>query len=115
MHLITIMQAQACFNQPLPALPPVLLPPLPFLAGGVGGAGFRGGDFGFRRRGRRLCSGGSSGVGRGLDGVNVGVVGGYGHGTTGGSGTDAVLVTKLRDKGLAAGRPPAPDFLRMFS
>ena len=41
-HLITLMQAQACFNQPRPALPPVLLPPLPFLAGGVS-AGFLGG------------------------------------------------------------------------
>jgi hypothetical protein len=37
------MQAQACFNQPLPALPPVWLPPLPLLAGGGGSAGFSGG------------------------------------------------------------------------
>ncbi len=70
---------------------------------------------GFRRRGWRRCSGGSSSVGRGLYCVGVGVVGGYGHGTTGGSGTDVVLVTNLRDKSLAAGRPPAQDFLRMFS
>jgi hypothetical protein len=32
-HLITLMQAQACFNQP----------PLPLLGGGVGSAGFSGG------------------------------------------------------------------------
>ncbi len=42
-HLITLMQAQACFNQPRPALPPIWLPPLPLLAGGVGSAGFSGG------------------------------------------------------------------------
>jgi hypothetical protein len=42
-HLITLMQAQACFNLPLPALPPIWLPPLPLLAGGVGSAGFSGG------------------------------------------------------------------------
>jgi hypothetical protein len=42
-HRITLMQAQACFNQPLPALPPIWLPPLPLLAGGVGRAGFSGG------------------------------------------------------------------------
>ncbi len=34
---------QACFNQPRPALPPIRLPPLPLLAGGVGSAGFSGG------------------------------------------------------------------------
>jgi hypothetical protein len=38
-----IMQAQACFNQPRPALPPIWLPLLPLLAGGVGSAGFSGG------------------------------------------------------------------------
>ena len=37
------MQAQECFNQPLPALPPIRLPPLPLLAGDVGSAGFSGG------------------------------------------------------------------------
>ena len=37
------MQAKACFNQQRPALPLVLLRPLPFLARGVGGAGFSGG------------------------------------------------------------------------
>jgi hypothetical protein len=37
------MQAQVCFNQPLPALPPIMLPPVPLLAGGVGSAGFSGG------------------------------------------------------------------------
>ncbi len=37
------MQAQACFDQPLSALQPVLLPLLPLLAGGVGSAGFLGG------------------------------------------------------------------------
>ncbi len=42
-HLITLMQAQAYFNQPRPALPPIWLPPLPLLAGGVGSAGFSGG------------------------------------------------------------------------
>ncbi len=42
-HLITLMQAQACFNQPLLALPRVWLPSLPLLAGGVGRAGFSGG------------------------------------------------------------------------
>jgi len=42
-HLITLMQAQACFNQARPALPPIWLPPLPLLAGGVGSAGFSGG------------------------------------------------------------------------
>jgi hypothetical protein len=42
-HLITLMQAQACFNQQRQALPPIRLPPLPLLAGGVGSAGFSGG------------------------------------------------------------------------
>lgn len=42
-HLITLMQAQECFNQPRPALPPIRLPPLPLLAGDVGSAGFSGG------------------------------------------------------------------------
>ncbi len=42
-HLITLMQAQACFSQPRQALPPIWLPPLPLLAGGVGSAGFSGG------------------------------------------------------------------------
>jgi hypothetical protein len=37
------MQAQARFNHPLPAQPPIWLPPLPLLAGGVGSAGFSGG------------------------------------------------------------------------
>jgi hypothetical protein len=37
------MQAQECFNQPRPALPPIWLPPLPLLAGGVGSASFSGG------------------------------------------------------------------------
>jgi hypothetical protein len=41
-HLSTLMQAQARFNQPLPALPPIWLPPLPYLAGGVCSAGFLG-------------------------------------------------------------------------
>ncbi len=42
-HLITLIQAQACFNQQLPALPPIWLPPPPLFAGGVGSAGFLGG------------------------------------------------------------------------
>ncbi len=37
------MQAQACFNQPQPALPPILLPPLPSLAGASAAPVFRGG------------------------------------------------------------------------
>ena len=37
------MQAQECFNQPRPALPPIQLPPLPLLAGGVCSACFSGG------------------------------------------------------------------------
>ncbi len=37
------MQAQECFNQPQQTLPPIWLPPLPILAGGVGSAGFSGG------------------------------------------------------------------------
>jgi hypothetical protein len=45
---------------------------------------------GFRRRGRRWCRGGSGSVGRGLDGVGVGVVRGHWHGTMGGLGTEAV-------------------------
>jgi hypothetical protein len=61
------------------------------------------------------CRNCSCSVGRGLDGVGVGVVRGYGHGTTGGSGTEEVWVANLQDKCLAAGRPPAPDFLRMLS
>ena len=52
---------------------------------------------------------------QGLDGVGVGVVRGYWQGTTGGLGTEAVWVTNLQDKFLAAGRPPAPDFLRILS
>jgi hypothetical protein len=59
-HLITLMQAQACFNQPRPALPPIWLPPLPLLEGGVGSAGQSGGAadsprrfFGGRSRARR--------------------------------------------------------------
>ena len=32
------MQAQECFNQPRPALPPIRLPPLSLLAGDVGSA-----------------------------------------------------------------------------
>jgi hypothetical protein len=76
---------------------------------------FFGGRCSFRRRGRQRCRGGSGSVGRGLDCVGVGVVRGYWHGTTGGSGTEAVWVTNLRDKCLAAGCPPAPDFLKMLS
>ena len=52
---------------------------------------------------------------QGLDAVGVGVVRGYWHGTTGGLGTEVVWVTNLQDKFLAAGRPPAPDFLRILS
>ncbi len=66
-----------------------------------------------------FAAGGGAGTARqrrqGLDGVGVGVVRGYWHGTTGGLGTEAVWVTNLQDKFLAAGRPPAPDFLRMLS
>jgi hypothetical protein len=42
-HPITLMQAQECFIQPRPAPPPIRLPPLPLLAGGVGSVGFSGG------------------------------------------------------------------------
>ncbi len=52
---------------------------------------------------------------QGLNGVGVGVIRGYRHGTTGGLGTEAVWVMNLQDKFLAAGRPPAPDFLRILS
>jgi hypothetical protein len=72
---------------------------------------FFGGRCSFRCRGRRRCRRGSGSVWRGLDGVGVGVVRGYWHGTTGGSGMEAVWVTNLQDTCLAAGRPPAPDFL----
>ncbi len=113
-HLITPMQAHACYNQPQPALPPIWLPPLPLLAGGVGSAGFSGGA-----ANSAAGAGGVQGRQRqrwqGLDGVGVGFVRGYWHGTTGESGTEAVWVTNLQDKCLAAGRPPAPDFLRMLS
>jgi hypothetical protein len=107
------MQAQACFNQQRPALPPIWLPLLPLLAGGIGIAGFAGGA-------AYSAAGAGGGTGTaaaawGLDGVGVGVVRGYWHGTTGGSGTAAVFVTNLQDKCLAAGRPPAPDFLRILS
>ncbi len=47
----------------------------------------------------------------GAAGRGVGVVRGYGHGTTGGSGTEAVWVTSLQDKCLAAGCPPSAGFL----
>ncbi len=40
------MQAQECFNQQLPALSAIRLPPLPLLAGGVGSPGFSGGSAG---------------------------------------------------------------------
>jgi hypothetical protein len=76
---------------------------------------FFGGRGRFRRRGRRRCRDGSGSVGRGSMALAFGVVRGYGHGTTGGLGTEAVWVTNLQDKFLAAGRPPAPDFLRMLS
>ncbi len=49
---------------------------------------FSGGlGYGFRRRGRRRCR---SGSGSGLDCIGGVVVRGYWHGTTGGSGTEAV-------------------------
>ncbi len=54
---------------------------------------FFGGRGSFRRRGRRQCRGGSGSVGRGLDGVGVGVVRGYWHGITGRLGTDTVWAT----------------------
>ena len=76
---------------------------------------FFGGRGRFRRRGRRRCRDGSGSVGRGFYGVGVGVVRGYWHGTTGGLGTEVVWVTNLQDKFLAAGRPPAQDFLRILS
>jgi hypothetical protein len=52
---------------------------------------------------------------QGLNGVGLGVVRGYGHGTTGVLGSEAVWVTNLQDKFLAAGRPPALDILRILS
>ncbi len=113
-HLITLMQAQECFNQPRPALPPIRLPPLPLLAGDVGSAGFSGGAAD-SAQGPAAVQGRQWQRRQGLDGVGVGVIRGYWHGTTGGSGTKAVWVTNLQDKCLAAGRPPAPDFLRMLS
>jgi hypothetical protein len=73
---------------------------------------FFGGRCRFSRRGRRRCRDGSGSVGRGLDCVGIGFVRGYWHGTT---GMEAVWVTNLQDKCLAAGRPPAPDFLRTLS
>ncbi len=108
------MQAQECFNQPRPALPPIRLPPLPLLAGGVGSAGFSG-ALQIPQQGPAAVQGQQRQRRQGLDGVGVGVVRGYGHGTTGGLGTEAVWVTNFQDKFLAAGRPPAPDFLRMLS
>ncbi len=113
-HLITLMQAQECFNQPQPALPPIRLPPLPLLAGGVGSAGFSGARH-IPPQGLAAVQGRQRQRRQGLDGVGVGVVRGYWHGTTGGLGTEAVWVTDLQDKFLAAGRPPAPDFLRILS
>ena len=97
-----------------------LVTSLALIGGGRRQRRFFGGRCSFRRRGRRRCRGGSGSVGRGLDCVGVGVVRGYWHhhqwhGTTGGLGTEAVWVTNLRDKCLASGRPPAPDFLRMLS
>ncbi len=64
------------------------------------------------RGARQIPPAGFSG---GVAGRGVGVVRGYGHGTTGGSGTEAVWVTNLQDKCLIAGCPPAPDLLRMLS
>ncbi len=115
-HLITLMQAQECFNQPRPALPPIRLPPLPLLAGGVGSAGFSG-ELQIPPQGPAAVQGRQRQRRLGLNGVGVGVVRGYWHGNTGGLGTEAVWVTRtnLQDKFLAAGRPPAPYCLRMLS
>ncbi len=49
-----------------------------------------GGLCSFRHRGRRQCWRGSGSVCRGLDCVGVGIVREYWHGTTGGSGMEAV-------------------------
>ncbi len=105
------MQSQECFNQPLQALPPIRLPLLPLLAGGVGSSGFSE----IPSQGPAVVQGQQRQRRQGLDGVGVGVVRGYWHGTTGGSGMEAVWVMNLQDKFLAAGRPPVLDFLRMLS
>ena len=113
------MQAQECFNQPRPALPPIRLPPLSLLAGDVGSAtgSFSGG-----------AADSAAGAGGGAGTAAAASAGarcrwrwcrqtlrGYWHGTTGGLGTEVVWVTNLQDKFLAAGRPPAQDFLRILS
>ncbi len=107
MYLITRMQAQAWFNQLLPALPPVLLPPMPFLEGGVSCGVFSGGA----EEASTTGTGGSAGaaVAASAGGSTVLALASWED-----TCTDAVFVTNLRDKGLAAGFPPEQDFLRML-
>jgi hypothetical protein len=111
-HLITVMQAQACFNQEVLGLPPPLPARCP--RGGVGGAA-----------GARGAAAASTAAGPG-GGAAV-TVSESARGTTTccrrrqrRQRSRALvrmqpLVTNLRDKGMATGRPPAPAFLRMFS
>ncbi len=100
MHLIKFMQVQACFKQQLPGLQPVLLPP----EGGVSGRGFD------EASAEGAC-GGSGTTGTVSAGESTVLTLALSEGT----GTNAVLVANLLDKGLAAGRPPEQDFLRIFS
>jgi hypothetical protein len=75
--------------------------PAPFGGGRLGvccaAAIFGGRGCGFRRRGWRRCRGSRGSFCRGVNCVGVGVVG-----DPEGTGTDAVLVTNLRNKGVAA-------------
>jgi hypothetical protein len=110
-HLITQMQAQECFNQPLQAMPPIRLPSCPYWRGTSTAPVFRG-TRQIPPQGPAAVQGRQRQRRQGLDGVGVR---GYGHGTTGRLGTEAGWVTNLQDKLLAAGRPPALDFLRILS
>jgi hypothetical protein len=99
-HLITIMQAQAWFNQQLPALLPVLLRPPPFFEGGVSGCGFSGGSEAASTAGA-CSSAGEARVDRGINCVGVRVVGAYWHGCILGD-----------EDGFASGLTPEQRFLK---
>jgi hypothetical protein len=101
-YLITLMQAQALFNQQLPVLQQVLIPTLPFLEGGVSGGSFVGGRSCFHHRALQQLRGSSLPAGAVSAGELMMLVLALREGT----GTDAVLVTYLQVKVLAAGLPP---------
>ncbi len=101
------MQAQAYFNQEVLGLPPPL--PARRLLGGVGGAAEAGGAA------AASAAGAAAQRRRSRLEVPLHCCRRRQRWQRGRAGKDAALVTNLRDKGMATGRPPVQAFLRIFS